>query len=156
MQGEVSTLINAPAASVFALVTDITRIGEFSPETFEAEWLDSDQIPGAGARFRGHVKRNGRGPIYWTSCTVVAYEPNREFAFTVEVAGRAVNTWSYRLDARDSRTVLTESFALSRTVANRVYWALAGRRRARTNLRGMQQTLSRIKAAAEVGTDTSM
>ena len=36
-----------------------------------------------GARFRGHVRRNGRGPVYRTTCTVLASDPGREFAFPV-------------------------------------------------------------------------
>jgi len=51
--------IQAPAEQIWALVSDVTRIGSFSPETFEAEWLDGATGPRVGARFRGHVKRNG-------------------------------------------------------------------------------------------------
>ena len=35
--------------------------------------------------------------------------------------------------------------------ATRLYWALAGRARGRTNERGMRETLERIKAVAENG-----
>jgi len=55
MQGSVTVHIDAPAERVWELVSDITRIGEFSPETFEAEWLDGADGPRAGARFRGHA-----------------------------------------------------------------------------------------------------
>ena len=58
-----SVHIDAPAERVWELVSDVTRIGEFSPETFEAEWLDGADRPRAGARFRGHVRRNGVGPV---------------------------------------------------------------------------------------------
>jgi len=43
----------ASADRVWDLVSDITRIGEFSPETFEAEWLGDATGPAVGARFRG-------------------------------------------------------------------------------------------------------
>ena len=33
--------VGAPPGEVWDLVSDVTRIGEFSPETFEAQWLDS-------------------------------------------------------------------------------------------------------------------
>src|SRR3954451_11523420 len=98
MRDEVSMLMDAPVAVVWALVSDVTNIGRFSPETFEAEWLDGADGPAVGVRFRGHVKRNGRGPVYWTKCSIVSCVPAREFAFTVEVAGRPVNTWRYRLE----------------------------------------------------------
>jgi len=149
MQGEVTVDVAAPPAEVFALVSDVTRVGEFSPETFDAEWLDGADGPAVGARFRGHVKRNGRGPVYWTTCTVVECEPERAFGFTVDFGGRVVNRWTYRLQPLGEGTELTESFELSPTLLNRLYWAAAGRWRARTNERGMTATLTRIKAVAE-------
>ncbi|HRW36457.1 MAG TPA: SRPBCC family protein, partial [Aquihabitans sp.] len=75
MHDSVTVHMDASPADVWALVADVTRIGEFSPETFEAEWLDGATEPAVGARFRGHVKRNGRGPIYWSPCEVVECEP---------------------------------------------------------------------------------
>ena len=149
MRDQVSVDIAAPPATVFALVSDVRRIGEFSPETFEAEWLDGADGPASGARFRGHVKRNGRGPVYWTTCTVTSYEPEKEFAFSVDFAGSVVNTWGYRLQPKGTETELTEWFELRPTPLNRLYWALAGRWRARTNRHGLEQTLARIKAVAE-------
>ena len=79
--------MTATPDEVWALVSDVTRIGTFSPETFEAEWLDGATGPAVGARFRGHVKRNGRGPVYWTTCEVTASEAGRSFGFDVK-AGR--------------------------------------------------------------------
>ena len=87
MHGSVTVHMAASADRVWDLVSDITRVGEFSPETFEAEWLGGASGPEVGARFRGHVRRNGRGPVYWTVCTVVACDPGREFAFAVAGPG---------------------------------------------------------------------
>src|SRR5579871_2789585 len=98
MRGSVTVHMAVPADRVWDLVSDITRIGEFSPETFEAQWLGGADGPAVGARFRGHVRRNGRGPVYWTVCTVTACEPGRVFAFNVGGPGdRILNTWAYRL-----------------------------------------------------------
>jgi len=149
MRGEATATIAASPETVFALVSDVTRIGEFSPETFEGEWLDGADGPAVGARFRGHVKRNERGPVYWTTCTVRACEPATEFAFTVDIAGRPVSTWGYRLRPDGTGTAATEYFELRGNPVNRLYWLLAGRWRSRTNQRGMEQTLARIKRAAE-------
>ena len=77
----------ASADRVWDLASDITRVWEISPETFEAEWPGGASGPEVGARFRGHVWRNGRGPVYWTVCTVVACDPGREFAFVVAGPG---------------------------------------------------------------------
>ena len=138
---------------VWGVVTDITRVGEFSPETFEAEWLDGSSGPAVGARFRGHVRRNGRGPVYWTTCSVTACEPEREFAFAVGGLGsKAVNTWRYQLEPADGGTDVTESFQLADNAAIRLYWAIAGRARGRTNENGMRKTLERMKSAVESST----
>jgi Polyketide cyclase / dehydrase and lipid transport len=152
VRGSVTVHMAAPAGRVWDLVSDITRTGEFSPETFEAEWLHGAAGPAAGARFRGHVRRNGRWPVYWTTCTVIASNPGREFAFTVAGPGRTtVNTWRYELRPHAEGTDVTESFELPDRLATRMYWMLAGRARGRTNLDGMRATLERIKAAAEAG-----
>lgn len=149
MHGSVTVHIDAPPERVFALVSDVTRIGEYSPETFEAQWLDGATGPAVGARFKGHVKRNGRGPVYWTTCEVVACEPPREFAFTVLTGGRPTNTWRYVLERRDNGTDATESFKLADNIPLRVYWMLFGWARGKTNERGMRTTLERIKAQVE-------
>jgi uncharacterized protein YndB with AHSA1/START domain len=152
MHDSVTVHMAAPPERVWALVSDVTRIGEFSPETFEAEWLDGATGPAVGARFRGHVKRNGRGPVYWTTCRVVAAEPNRELAFAVMAGPRTVNTWRYVLEPAGDGTDVTESFELSPTPILRLYWAVAGAARGRTNRNGMRTTLERIKAVVEAET----
>lgn len=148
MQDSVTVHMDAPPEAVWALISDVTQIGRYSPETFEAEWLDGADGPAEGATFRGHVKRNGRGPTYWTTCKVVACEPNREFAFVVGTDS-VNNTWRYVLEPKDGGTDVTESFQLSDSVVFKVYWTLAGRWRGKTNLEGMRTTLERMKAVAE-------
>jgi uncharacterized protein YndB with AHSA1/START domain len=149
MRGSVTVHMAAPPEPIWELVSDVTQIGRFSPETFEAEWLDGATGPTLGARFRGHVKRNGRGPVYWTSCSVVACEPGREFSFGVGPPGKALNTWRYRLEPSGTGTDVTESFELADKLGLRVYWALLGWARGRTNENGMRTTLERIKAVVE-------
>lgn len=151
MNGAVTVRMQASPAAIWALVSDVTRIGEFSPETFEAEWLDGATGPALGAHFRGHVKRNGIGPIYWTNCKVTTCEPGRDFGFAVYANGSRVNTWRYQLAERDGATEVTESFELAQAPVLRAYWAVAGWRRRGTNERGMRQTLERIKAVVEAG-----
>jgi uncharacterized protein YndB with AHSA1/START domain len=139
----------APPDRVWQLLSDVTNVGRFSPETFEAEWLDGATEPAVGVRFRGHVRRNGRGPVYWTKCTIVACEPGREFGFTVGVGGKPVNTWRYQLEPSAGGTAVTESFELADTAMNRLYWRIAGRARGRTNRNGMRTTLERVKDVVE-------
>ena len=140
----------ATADRVWDLVSDVTRIGEFSPETFEAEWLDGATGPAVGARFRGHVRRYGTGPVYWTLCTVTACDPGRAFGFSVATPrGTVLNTWRYQLDASADGTDVTESFALPDMVPTRLFWLISGSKRGRANQDGMRVTLDRIKAVAE-------
>jgi uncharacterized protein YndB with AHSA1/START domain len=150
MQGSVTVHMAAPPERIWDLVSDVTRIGRYSPETFEAEWVDGATGPAVGARFRGHVKRNGKGPKYWTTCTVLASEPGREFAFGVGAAGKPpLNTWRYVLEPSGDGTDVTESFHLADTAMLRLYWKLLGWTRGKTNHDGMQTTLERIKAEVE-------
>lgn len=149
MQGSVTVIMQAPPAKVWALVSDVTRIGEFSPETFEAEWLGGATGPAVGVRFRGHVKRNGRGPTYWSTCRIAACDPEHEFRFDVVAGNKVLNTWGYRLEPAGTGTAVTEFFELQPTLPTKIYWAIAGAARGRTNERGMQTTLDRIKAVVE-------
>ncbi len=149
MHDSVTLHMDAPPRAVWDLVSDVTRIGRYSPETFEAEWLDGATGPAVGAKFRGHVKRNGKGPIYWTTCTVSACEPGREFAFGVGKEERPLNVWSYRMEPSGDGSDVTESFQLAPTVGLRLYWALLGWARGKTNRNGMRTTLERIKAEVE-------
>ena len=149
MQGSVTVHMAAPPERVWDLVSDVTKIGRYSPETFEAEWLDGATGPAVGARFRGHVKRNGRGPTYWTEATVTSCEPNRDFGFGVGAPGKALNTWRYRLEPAGDGTDVTESFELTPKLGLRIYWALLGWSRGKTNRDGMRTTLERMKAEVE-------
>jgi Polyketide cyclase / dehydrase and lipid transport len=96
-QGAVTIHMNASPSAVWEVVSDVTRVGEFSPETFSAEWLDGATGPALGATFRGHVKRNEVGPVYWTTCRVTRCEPEKDFGFEVFVGKTPVNTWRYQL-----------------------------------------------------------
>jgi uncharacterized protein YndB with AHSA1/START domain len=147
----VTVHINATPDRIWDLVSDVTKIGRYSPETFEAEWIEPATGPAVGAKFRGHVKRNGRGPTYWTTCTVTTCEPGREFAFGVGNGERPLNVWAYKLEPNGEGTSVTESFQLAPSFGLRLYWALLGWSRGKTNRNGMRTTLERIKAEAESG-----
>ena len=153
MHDSVTVTMHAPPEQIWDLVSDVTRIGRYSPETFEAEWLEGATGPAVGARFRGHVKRNGRGPKYWTTCTVTECEPGRSFFFGVGSEDKPLNLWGYRLEPTAEGTAVTESFTLTPTVPLRIYWALFGWSRGKTNRRGMERTLAAIKAEVEANAD---
>jgi uncharacterized protein YndB with AHSA1/START domain len=146
----VTVHVDADAQTCWDIAADVTRIGELSPETFEAEWRDGATGPAVGAKFRGHVKRNGVGPVYWTQCTVTKCEPGQVFEFAVGTDRMTVNNWGYRFEpSKVGGTDVTEYFRLADNIGTRIYWTLLGRLRGKTNREGMTQTLNRLKAIAE-------
>jgi Polyketide cyclase / dehydrase and lipid transport len=146
---EVSLHMDAPVDEVWALVSDVTRIGEFSPETFEAKWTKGSTGPVVGATFAGHVKRNGIGPTYWSPCVVTKSVENEVFEFAVGTEKVAVNNWGYRLEPDGTGTKVTEFFRLEPMLPIRLYWSLMGHLRGRSNERDMLTTLERMKAVVE-------
>src|SRR5262245_16366759 len=146
-KSEVSLVVDALPDVVYGVVSDVTRMGEWSPETTKCVWLDGATGPAVGARFKG---TNKRGFISWaTKPTVIAADPGREFAFDVDTDTR----WTYRIEPDGSGSKLTESFEMLRDI--RWYYAFAERwlmrvkdRRADLE-RGMTETLERIKRVVE-------
>ena len=68
MRGQAQVHIDAPLDTVFQLVSDVTRMGEWSPECRRCEWIGESRVPVAGARFQGHNALGDRpvilGPQY--------------------------------------------------------------------------------------------
>lgn len=151
MQVSVSRRIAASPEEVWALVSDVTRIGEFSPETFEAEWHPDTPGPALGARFKGHVRRNEVGAVYWSPCRVTAFEDGRLFGFDViGPEGKPWTHWRYELTPDGEGTVLTESMHLVRSnPALALYDETLGRLRRGYNERNIATTLGRIAAVLE-------
>lgn len=87
--------------------------------------------------------------MYWTTCTVVACEPGRSFAFTVGGRRAALITWSYELREASGGTDVTESFELADILPLRLYWSVLGWARGRRNHNDMARTLHAIKTAVE-------
>jgi hypothetical protein len=145
----VTVHVDAPPEQAWRLVSDLTDTGRLSPETFEAEWIEGSTRPAVRARFRGHVQRNGRGPTYWTKCTVVACEPGREVGFVVATQKNHPMTWGYRFAAADGGTDVTQFYDLAENLPLKLYGLPFGKARGATNARNMRTTLERTKAAVE-------
>lgn len=149
---EVSGYVDASPAQVYALASDVTRTPEFSPEVQRCAWLPPATGPAVGARFVA-VNKGARGPSWRNKPVVIVAEPGREFTFsrTEPLSGTVV--WRYRLEPEGSGTRMTESYEVTRPVT-RLGWFviehLFGGRDRRGALRaGMEQTLRRLRAAAE-------
>ncbi|MBY0389051.1 MAG: SRPBCC family protein [Mycobacterium pseudokansasii] len=147
-RGRESIDISAPPDPVYDLIADVTRMGEWSPECYRCEWLDGVSTAAPGARFRGY---NRLGLMRWERTAVVGTaERGREFSFTTvnDGAGREETRWTYSMEPTPSGTLLTESFEfLWCSVVTRL--AEAAIPRGRQMDRGIQETLRRIKKAAE-------
>lgn len=147
-RGEASIHIAAPPQLVYDLVADVTRIGEWSPECYRCEWLDAATTAAVGARFRGY---NRRGGIRWERTAIVqTADPGREFAFSTidDRTGRHETRWQYTMEPLASGTLLAERFEfLWCSVTNRAIEMFLPR--GRQVQQGLEETLTRIKRAAE-------
>src|SRR5919201_3632083 len=142
-RGEAAIHVDAPPARLYALVSDVTRMGEWSPETIKCDWIDGGPAAAVGARFKG---TNRRGIARWsTKPRVVVAEPDREFSFDVN----GVTRWTYRFEPEGDGTRLVESFEMLRD--RPWYFALTDRvmgikdRRADLE-QALRTTVERIKA----------
>jgi uncharacterized protein YndB with AHSA1/START domain len=153
IEGERRIEVAAPPDAVWALVADVTRMGQWSPHTVQAQWIGPGEGdgPAVGRRFRG---RN-RLPIVrqWTStATVTECEPGRRFAFAVgRNADDPNSVWTYDFEpTAGGGTRVTEGWRMVREPAIvLVYYRLIGQRR--RIAAGVEETLRRLKVAAENG-----
>jgi len=105
-----SITINRPPEAVYAIVSDVTRIGELSPVCQAGSWDDPAQAGREGAWFTGH---NAIGEFTWdTHCRVVAAAPGREFTFVNHGAHGDVELvrWGYTFEPQGDATLATESW----------------------------------------------
>ncbi len=146
---EVTRDVAAPASTVWAMISDVTRMGEWSPETVGCEWKKGATGPAVGARFSGS---NRNGSKKWsTTCVVVESVPAERFAFEVVVGPMKVARWGYALEPTDTGCRVTETWTDRRGgLVKALGKPLSGvADRAVHNRAGMEQTLDRLAAAAE-------
>ncbi|HET9075628.1 MAG TPA: SRPBCC family protein [Acidimicrobiales bacterium] len=146
-----SIVVARPPEDLYDMVSDVTRMGEWSP-VCKACWWDDGDGPRVGAWFTG---RNELPERTWeTRSQVVAAERGREFAFLVR--GRYVR-WAYLFTPVEGGTEMTESWEF---LPEGIAWfkerfgadadaQIEDRRQAA--LSGIPATLRAIKRAAEAG-----
>ena len=151
-RGEALIYINAPPDKVYELISDVTRVGEWSPECHRSEWLDGATGPAVGVRFRGH---NGRKWVRWgLSAKITEAEPGKVFAFETQpfypISKSHQTLWRYQIEATGSGTTLKESFHALWVIPLVVLLAFGGKKARLAQLQqNLETTLSRIKAVAE-------
>lgn len=146
-------LVDAPAAVVYQIITDVPRMDRWAVECERNVWLSPDTGPRVGARFRGY---NRRGWRRWsTTARVVAAQPGHLFAFRVTSFGLPVAVWAYDIHATPGGTEVTESmwyqagFLVRRVLAPLGTGVRSRARRIAENRRNIARTLERLKATAE-------
>jgi ligand-binding SRPBCC domain-containing protein len=141
--------IAAPADTVWALVADLPRMGEWSPENAGGTWVKGATGPALGAVFKGH---NRNGIRRWsTKVTVVACEPGKVFEFAVTSGPLEVANWRYELEDTDSGSGcrVTESWQDKRKPWFATVARVTGDHSAEHTRRQMEETLARLAVAAE-------
>lgn len=145
-EDQATTQIAASPDAVWRAVSDITRMGEWSPETIKAFWIGPKKVE-KGAIFMG-INKDGRWR--WPGPAIVTEsEPGRVFEF------RAVSgvTWRYTTEASGDGTQLTEQRITSgefSLMVKTIYRFMGGYDRRKVVLRhGLQETVDRIKTVLE-------
>ena len=146
-----SIVIAASPDAVYALVSDVTRTGEWSPICQECWWNDGGSADVVGSTFTG---RNVTADRTWETVSTVAVAiPGTEFAWLV---GDSFVRWGYTLEAIDENsTQLTESWLFTEQGIEYFHTKFGDRaqeeienRRANA-LEGIPRTLAAIKAIVE-------
>ena len=151
--GQASVTVQAPPERVWALVTDVTRMGEWSPENERGEWVDGATGAVVGARFKGY---NRRGKSKWsTTCEITEADPGRSFVFVTGGATKPNTWWRYRFEPVEGGTLVTESFEMVKPLGAFSRWltkATTGVTDRRADMEeGIRTTLANLKQAAEAG-----
>jgi hypothetical protein len=149
---EVSTVVAAPPEDVYALVADVTRTPEFSPEVVSCRWIDGATGPAVGARFEA-VNRSGIGRTWKNRPVVVEAEPGREFAFRRSEPFAGTIVWRYRFVRAEGGTHVVEGYEVERPVSRAGWFVIErifrGGNRREALRDGMRTTLERLRLAAE-------
>jgi uncharacterized protein YndB with AHSA1/START domain len=139
--------INAPVEKVWALVSDLRRMPQWSPQCRVMKPLGPVR---QGARTI-NVNRRNRFFFWPTTCTVTEVIPEKKVAFRVDINH---TIWSYELEPTDTGTRVVESrhaengvTAISNMSVNALMGGVPSFER--ELVEGMNETLSRLKAAAE-------
>ena len=146
---EVSREIKASPEEVWAAVSDVTRMGEWSPECHTCSWNEGFDGPTVGAMFTGH---NKNGDFEWsTECEVTASVPGEVFAFDGVFGDLRFAKWAYRITPTDGGALVTETWDEGRPpeVIEFTTGISGVADRASHNQQGMEATLARLAAALE-------
>lgn len=152
--GSATVDVAATPEQVWALLTDITRAGEWSHETQGGEWLDGATSAVLGARFRG---RNQQGRTKWSRvCEVVVADAPRTISWRTvptRVVYRDSTRWTYELAPTDTGCTITQRFEVLQLgpILDRFFYAIVPAHRDRSAaLAGDLRSLGEVAAGKVV------
>jgi len=148
-QTSVSRDIKASPADVWAALSDVTRMGEWSPECHTCEWEEGFSQGAVGARFTGH---NRNGEKEWsTTAEITEWEPERVLAFDGVFGDLRFSHWRYEIEPTDGGCRVTESWEDGRPdeILELTAEISGVHDRVEHNRKGMEETLARLAAAVE-------
>jgi hypothetical protein len=148
-RGEVRVHVDALPETVWVLLANLDRMGEWSPECYQVRWLDGASSPAApGTRFQGW---NRFGRMRWSViCEVKTAQASRELVFSTVQKDREMVRWRYLLEPTDGGTDITDSFEVVwLPFTARIAEDLLMRDRDRRRENAMRTTLQRIRTTAE-------
>ena len=146
---EDSVHIDAPVEQVWALISDVCRMPEWSPQVDSTRLRAGFDSVALGAQF---TNRNSIGDLVWTThAEVVRFEPGREIAFRVE---ENWVIWSFTVTPDGSGTLLTQKRdapdGISELSLELTNGFMGGVEVFTESMRaGMHETLTKIKEQAE-------
>lgn len=144
-RGSATARIEAPADAVYSMVSDITRMGDWSPECRTGEWAEGSSSAEPGARFRGF---NQIQDFKWeVDCEIRKAEPGKLLEFVAGVGIDNATVWTYEFNPDGSATIVTESFYAPLVNVEGSPANIPGRDDALQS--GCETTLAKLKAAAE-------
>lgn len=150
---EASVEIQAPAAVVWSMVSDVTRMPEWSPQVQSVRLRSGFDEVRLGTQF---TNRNALGELDWvTHGEVTAFEPEAELAFFVT---ENWVTWRFVLTPTATGTLLTQRREAPDGISDlsqELTDGFLGGTPAFTQIMqaGMATTLTAIKTAAEAEAD---
>src|SRR5215203_6717520 len=110
-----AVVVGAPAETVYDMVADLPRMGEWSKACTGATW-DEGAGPTEGSWFTGHnvIKTDGEARAYDTRCEITAAERPKTIAWMQRGRDEGVTEWRYTFAPTDAGTEVTESWTLVR------------------------------------------
>jgi len=109
--GTVSAEVPATPEAIWTVLSDPTRVGEWSHEAIGARWIDGADraVPGAWFQGRSHARIFG----WRRHCLVTVAEPSRLLSWRTRGGiGHDCTEWSYTLEPTTGGTRITQTFTV--------------------------------------------